>query len=192
MTARTTETMALGGVLIALVLAIAADPLVQLLGGDEYGPAGDVLRIQALVMPFVFLSAGWTPTLLGMGRTRVLMAACAAGLVALLGAGLALIPAHEAHGAAIAAVAGDVTMCAVTYVLLVRVGPGRSISLAAMGRVVLAAVPAVALGALDVGPDLARAALAAVVFLACALLLRAVPQEILDAVRGAAARRPRR
>ena len=128
-TARTTEILAIGGVLIALVLAIAADPLVLLLGGDQYGPAGDVLRIQAFVLPFVFLAAAWTPTLLGMGRAGVLVAASSVGAITLLGAGLVLIPELGAEGAAAAAVAGDVTVCLVTYVLL-RAGGPRSQHLA--------------------------------------------------------------
>lgn len=191
-TARTTEIMAIGGVLIALVLAIAADPLVHLLGGDQYGPAGDVLRIQALVLPFVFLAAAWTPTLLGMGRAGVLVAASSLGALMLLGTGLLLIPELEAEGAALAAVAGDVTVCVVTYVLLVRVGPGRSISLMGLGRIALAAIPAVTIGLVDVVPDAVGAALAATVFVAAAVALRAVPPEILAAARGLAARGRRR
>ena len=64
-----------------------------------------------------------------------------------------------------AAVAGDVTVCVVTYVLLVRVGPGRSISLMGLGRIALAAIPAVAIGLADLVPDVVGAALAAAVFL---------------------------
>ncbi len=130
---RTTEVVALGTLLV-LVLAIAAEPLVVLLGGEEYRPAASVLRIQSLVLVPVFLAAAWTPTLLGMGRVKVLVAASAIGIAILIVAGLVLIPEFEADGAAAAAVAGDAAVCITTYAPARRAGPGRSISLPALLR----------------------------------------------------------
>jgi O-antigen/teichoic acid export membrane protein len=183
-TARTTEAMLLAGIAIALAAVLGARPLILLLGGQEYEPAVPVLQLQAAALVTIFLGAAWNPTLIGMGRVRGLVVATGLGLLAVLVAGLVLIPRHGADGAAAAAVIADVVLCAALYVALRRAGPGRRLPLGTLGRIVLAALPAVAVGALPGVPDLVLAAASVAVFLALALALRAVPPEILAAVRG--------
>ncbi len=190
-TARTTEVMALGGVLIALVLAIAARPIVLALGGASYEDAVPVLQIQSLALITIFLTAAWNPTLLGMGRTRSLVIASGIGVAAVFAAGFALIPPLEAQGAAIAAVAADVVLCGVTYGMLRRAGPGRRLPHGALGRIALAALPAAALALIPGVPPLVLAVAAGALFTGLAVALHVVPPEIVDAAL-ALGRRARR
>ncbi len=111
MTGRIVHILALGGVLTSLLLWTLAEPLVVLLGGEEYRPAAQVLQIQCFAAVTLFVSMGWQPALFGLGRVRsAAVAIPLQALVAVLGAGLLLIPDHGATGAAIAAVAGDVVL----------------------------------------------------------------------------------
>jgi O-antigen/teichoic acid export membrane protein len=183
-TQRTTELLLLGAGLIVLVLVVAARPIIEILGGTEYLPAVEVLRIQAFALITVFLVAAWNPTLLGIGHVRALVVASAIGLAAVLGLGLALIGPLEARGAAIAAVGADAALCLATYVALRRAGPGRELRGGVLGRIVLAALPAAGTALLLGGAaPLLAAALAAAVFVGAALILGAVPGELVDALR---------
>ena len=181
MTGRITQLMALGGVLVALVLWTLAEPLVVLLGGEQFEPAAAALQIQGFAAITIFVIAGWQPALFGLGRVRSSAVAMAVGVVAVLVAGLALIPPYGATGAAAAAVVGDVVLCAAVYIALRRAGPGPWLSVAGVARIAAAAAIAVGAGLI---PGLAhgpRAVLVIGVFTAAALLLRAVPYELVDA-----------
>jgi O-antigen/teichoic acid export membrane protein len=181
---RMTEAVAVGGVLVAIVVFFAAEPIVLALGGEEYEGAVGPLRIQCLAAITIFLAAAWNQTLVGMGLVRVLIVTTSAGLTAVVVAGLVLIPMFESEGAATAAVIADLVLCVATYVALFRAGPGRDLSVARLIRVVVAAVPAVGLGLVPGMSDVVSAVAAGLVFVGAALLLRAVPSELIDAVRG--------
>jgi GT2 family glycosyltransferase/O-antigen/teichoic acid export membrane protein len=185
MTGRITHVMALGGVLIALVLWTLAEPLVVLLGGEEYRPSAPVLQIQCFAAITVFVIAGWQPTLFGLGRVRASAVAIAVGVIAVLAAGLVLIPDHGATGAAIAAVVGDVVLCIAVYVALRRAGPGPWFSGSMSLRLAAAAAVGVAVGLIPGVPDGVRAVAVTAVFAAAVLLLRAVPDELTHAARSA-------
>jgi GT2 family glycosyltransferase/O-antigen/teichoic acid export membrane protein len=192
MTGRITQVMALGGVLVALLLWTLAEPLVVLLGGEEYRPAAPVLQIQCFAAITVFVIAGWQPTLFGLGRVRASAVAIAIGLIAVLTAGVILIPEHGATGAAIAAVVGDVVLCAAVYVALRLSGPGPWFSADLTLRLAAATGVAVAVGLIPGLPDGVRAVGVTAVFAAAVLLMRAVPSELTDAARSAGVWRARR
>jgi O-antigen/teichoic acid export membrane protein len=192
MTGRITQVMALGGVLVALLLWTLAEPLVVLLGGEEYRPAAPVLQIQCFAAITVFVIAGWQPTLFGLGRVRESAVAIAIGTVAVLAAGLILIPEHGATGAAIAAVVGDVVLCTAVYIALRLSGPGPWFSWDLTLRLATAAAVAVAVGLIPGLPDAVRAVGVTAVFAAAVLLLRALPEELTDAARSAGVWRARR
>lgn len=192
MTGRITQVMAFGGVLIALGLWTLAEPLVVLLGGEEYRPAAPVLQIQCFAAITVFVIAGWQPTLFGLGRVRASAVAIGVGLVAVITAGLILIPPHGATGAAIAAVVGDLVLCLAVYIALRLSGPGPWFSGTLTARLAAATAPAVAVGLIPGVPDVVRAVLVTAVFLGAALLLRALPDELTDAARSAGLWRVRR
>jgi GT2 family glycosyltransferase/O-antigen/teichoic acid export membrane protein len=192
MTGRIVHVLALGGVLTALLLWTLAEPLVVLLGGEQYRPAAPVLQIQCFAAITVFVSMGWQSTLFGLGRVRSAALAIAAGLLAVLGTGLLLIPDHGATGAAIAAVVGDVVLCAAAYVALRLAGPGRWFSVGTSLRLATAAGAAVAVGLIPGLPDGVRAVAVTAVFAGVVLLLRAVPEELTEAARSAGPLRLRR
>lgn len=179
--ARMTETLALGGVLLAIVVSFAARPIILLLGGDEYEGAIPVLQLQCLAVVTIFLASAWNQTLVGMGRVRALVVTTGAGLTAVVVAGLALIPPFDAEGAAGAAVIADLVLCIATYVALRRAGPGRELALRRLLLVVVAAIPAVAIGLVPGLPDVLSAAVAGAAFVAAALVLKAVPSELVGA-----------
>jgi O-antigen/teichoic acid export membrane protein len=188
--ARMTETMALGGALVAIVVSFGADPIVVALGGDEYEGAVGVLQIQCLAVVTIFLASAWNQTLVGMGHVRALVVTTGAGLTAVVVAGVALIPSLDAEGAAIAAVIADLVLCVATYIALRRSGPARDLSASRLLRVALAAVPAVGVGLIPGVPDAVSALAAGVVFVVAALALRAVPTELVGAVRDLRGSRP--
>jgi O-antigen/teichoic acid export membrane protein len=183
MTGRITQVMVLAGILVALILWTLAEPLVVLLGGDQYEPAAPVLQIQCFAAITIFVIAGWQPALFGMGRLRSSAVAMAIGVAAVLAAGLALIPPLGAEGAAIAAVIGDVILCGAVYVALRRAGPGPWLPVGGIARVAAAAAVAVGVGLIPGVPDVVRAVAVVAAFVTAALLLRAVPDELLDAAK---------
>ena len=187
-TARMTETMAIGGIVIALLISIGARPLILLVGGESYEPAATVLSIQAIALITIFVASAWSPTLISLGRTRELALVAAIGVAAVVSIGLVLIPKYEAEGAAITAVAADIVLCAATYVALRRAGPGKAVDPVALAKIALAGLVAGALGFVPVVPDVLLAPIAACVFLAIAHALDVIPGELQDGVRAALAR----
>lgn len=182
-TDRTTEAMLLAGVMTALAVAILARPMVLVLGGSAYEPAVPVLQLQAVALVTIFLGAAWNPTLIGMAKVRGLAVATAIGLFTVVVAGVALIPAYDAKGAAAAAVIADVVLCVALYIVLRRAGPGRHLPGRNLARIALAALPAIAIGLIPGVPDLVLAPVSVAVFVAGALALRAVPPELESAAR---------
>jgi O-antigen/teichoic acid export membrane protein len=184
----TTQLFALAGVLLAIVIALAAEPILRILGGPEYVAAAPLLRIQSIAVLTLFVSAAWSPALIGMHKQGSVAAATGIGLVVVIAGGFALIPLWEARGAAWAAAIADVFVVCAAYVLLRRAGPGRELRLAFVPRLVLAAAAALAIVLVPGVPPLADAAIAAAVFVGCAFALRIVPaglSELLPA-RGSA------
>lgn len=190
MTSRTAQAMALTGVLTALLLWTLAGPIVAVFGGPQYAPAAEVLRIQGFAAVTIFLTAAWQPALIGMHRLRSLVVALSAGVVAVVAAGLILIPPFQATGAAVAAVIGDVTLCVAVYVALRRAGPGDWFPAPGALRIAGAAVPAVGVGLIPGLPAAVRAVLVAVVFVGAAVALRAIPSELTDALSAVVGRLP--
>jgi O-antigen/teichoic acid export membrane protein len=188
MTARVADVMMIAGVLIALLLWALATPLIELLGGAQYKPAVPALQIQCFAAVTFFLTAAWQPALLAMNRIRSFSVAMIVGVTALVASALVLIPEFQAKGAAVSAVVGDVALCVSVYVAVRRAGPGEWLDFGTAGRVAVAAAAGVAVGVIPGVPDVVSAAAVAIVYIAVVLALRAVPSEILDALRAAASR----
>jgi O-antigen/teichoic acid export membrane protein len=183
----TTQLFALVGVLIAIVVAIAAEPILRILGGEEYVAAAPLLRIQSIALVTLFVSAAWSPALIGMHKQGSVAAATGVGLVVAIVGGLVLVPPFEARGAAWAAALADLFVVSVAYVVLRRAGPGRELRLAFVPRLVLAAAAALAIVLAPEVPPLVDAVVAAAVFAGAAFALKIVPaglSELLPA-RGA-------
>lgn len=177
------EGAVIGGVLVALVTFRAAEPVMSLLGGSEFGPAGDVLRIQVLALLFIALYQIWTMGLIALEQQRQLILTNALGLLALAVFAAALVPPFGAKGGAIASVLGDAVLACLIYWRL-HLSTGRvTVRPAFLARVALAA--ALALVPLFVPglPDLVAAGLSGLVFLGAGLAIGMVPEEMRAALR---------
>ena len=181
-TQRTTQVLGLLGLLFALVLCIGAEPIITILGGEQYEGAAPVLQIQCIALVTIFITGAWTTTLVSMEHTRPLAWATLVGVVAVSVLGALLIPPYDAIGGAIAAVAGDVIFCSYVFVTLWRAGPGRALGAEPFLRAAAAAAPVVAFALLSPLPELVEALVAAVAFPLLALATGAVPVEIRDRV----------
>jgi O-antigen/teichoic acid export membrane protein len=185
--AHTTKTALLGGALIGLTVLVAAEPIVVLLGGDEFRPAAPVLRLQAPVVLTIFLVYSWSAFLVADGRRRELVACMLTGLAVLFLAGVPLIATLDAEGAALAALAADLVLTAVMFRAVRGVGDGQlgvepGYVVRYLAAVAIAA--GVALAFLAFAPDAVAAAVAAAVFAAVALALRLVPSELMALIPG--------
>jgi O-antigen/teichoic acid export membrane protein len=179
---RMTELGALCGLFIAVVAAVAAEPIIVVLGGAQFRPAAGVLQIQVFALVFVFLTQAWGTTLIAHGEQRKVAITGAIGLVAVLGLGFALVGPYGAKGAAVAALISEALLAGTTLAALRSVGPGRSLRAGLLPRVFGSAAIA-SLALIPVGPAAVRGAIAAALFGGAAMLLGAVPPEVLDAVR---------
>ena len=179
---RMTEVALIAGTFIALLIAIAAEPVIVLLGGEEYRDAAPVLRVQGLSTVTIFLIQAWVTPLVATGEQRRMAIATAFGLVAVTGLGAALIAPLDADGAALAAAIGDALLAGAMYIALRRAGPGRGLRFGFAFRVLLATAIACTPLLLEI-PDAVRAAIAAVLFAAAVALLRLIPSEVRDALR---------
>jgi O-antigen/teichoic acid export membrane protein len=177
------EGAVIAGVLVALVTFRAAEPVMSLLGGSKFGPAGDVLRIQVLALLFIALYQIWTMGLIALDQQRQLILANALGLLALAIFAAALVPSFGAKGGAVASVLGDAVLACLIYWRL-RLSTGRvTVRLAFLARVALAATVALVPLFVPALPDLAAAGLSALVFLGVGFAIGMMPQELRAALR---------
>jgi O-antigen/teichoic acid export membrane protein len=179
---RLLEASLLVGVLLVIVLAIAAEPIVRILGGTAYTPAATVLRIQAFALLGSFVSVIWTTALIAIRRQSALIVVNGLAFACVVALGGALIPWLGAKGAAIAAVSGEGLLAAVALAMLARASHGFMPDLGFLARIAPGALLAAACGFIPAVPVLGQAGIATVVFAAASLVLRAVPPEITDAV----------
>lgn len=179
---RLLEASLLVAIILVIVLAIAAEPIVRILGGSAYTPAATVLRIQAFALLGGFASVVWTTALIAIRRQAVLIVINGLAFACVVALGGALIPWLGAKGAAIAAVSGESLLALVALTMLVRAGRGFVPHLGFLARIAPGALLAAGCGLIPAVPALGRAGLGVLVFLAASLAFRAVPPEITDVV----------
>jgi O-antigen/teichoic acid export membrane protein len=179
---RMTEVSLAAAVVFVLVIYALAPTLIPLLGGHQYAGAAPVLQIQSFALIAVFVGQVWQLGLLSLRRQAALAWANAGALALVLVLGAVFIPLWAARGAAAAAVIGETFLAVVVYVFL-RVGAPAVVPRAGLTpRVVLAALPAFAVVALPLRWEIGLP-VALVVFAVLARLLRAIPFELLHALR---------
>lgn len=186
------EGAVIAGVLVVLVTARAAEPVMAIIGGHAFRPSGDVLRIQVGALLFVALYQIWTVSLVALSRQRELIFTNSAALVGLAVFAVVLIPLFGARGAAAASVLGDALLAALIYWRL-RACMGRVVvRIGFLVRVAAAAAAACVPLILTGLPDFLAAALAGVLFLGVGQLIGMLPGELREALgpRGLLARRP--
>lgn len=175
---RVTEAALLGATVLAVGVAIGAEPVIVILGGEEYREAGPILSIQAFALIGIFLSQAFIVGLLATRLQREIAVTAALCLGSIFVFGLVLIPLWDAAGAAAAGVAADTLLAVITLVALRRTRAGRELRFGFVPRVVAAGLAAGAVALIPGVPALALAALAVVVFVVLAYALGAVPEEI--------------
>jgi O-antigen/teichoic acid export membrane protein len=168
---------------IVLVIVVLAPTLVPLLGGSEYRGAAPVLQIQAFALVAVFLGQVGQLALLSLRRQSALAWANGGALLVVLVLGGIVIPFWDARGAAGVAVVGETVLAVVVFGFLHRVAPQVMPTLGLLPRIAAAAVLAFAVLFLPV-PWEAQLPLSLAVFGAAAYALRAIPFELIDALRG--------
>jgi O-antigen/teichoic acid export membrane protein len=175
------EGAVIGGVLAILVVIPLAEPVMELIGGEAFGPSGDVLRIQVVALMFIALNQIWTASLISIGQQRQLIFANAVGLVGLGVFAAVLVPAFDAEGGAAATVLGDALLAGVIYWRL-HSDLGR-VMVGAPFLARVAAAAAVACVPLVLGlPPLVEAVLAAALFAGVGWSIGMVPKELRDQV----------
>jgi O-antigen/teichoic acid export membrane protein len=172
------EAVLIAGVLVILVTIRAAEPVMTLIGGHAFRPAGDVLRIQVVALLFIALYQLWTAALLALGRQRDLIATNAMALAGVAIFAAILVPAFGARGGAAASVLGDAMLASLIYWRLSRATGSLRVRRGFLLRVAGSAAVAGAVLAIPVLPDLLAAALAGVVFLGVGQLIGMIPGEV--------------
>lgn len=180
---RLTEVALVASGALALATAAFAEPAIRLLFGRDYEGAAPILRIQAWALVPLFAGQVVALALLALRRQRALATANALAVAVVVALGLALTPAFGGEGAAVAAVATEVALLAALVLQLARSERDVVPSLAFAWR------PAAALAA-GIVPllvpglgDWVRAILALAAFVVVAVLVRAMPYEVLEALR---------
>jgi O-antigen/teichoic acid export membrane protein len=169
----------IAGMLVILVTIRAADPVMRVIGGTEFEPAGNVLRIQVIALLFIALYQIWTVALVALGRQRQLILTNALGLLAVAVFAAILVPPLGAKGGAIASVAADIVLAGLIYWRLHTVTGRVSVRAGFLLRVAIAALASGAVLLLPIG-DIPAAIAAALVFIAVGFAIGMVPKELRD------------
>jgi O-antigen/teichoic acid export membrane protein len=179
---RMTE-VALGlGIVFVLGIVALAPVLIPFLGGGQYRGAGPVLQIQVFALIAVFVGQTWQLGLLSLRRQAALAWANGGALLVVVAAGAILIPTAGARGAAVGAVIGEASLAVLVYVALRRASSTVAPAFGLTPRVVAASLPAFGVLLLPVPWEVQLVA-ALAVFTVVAFAVRAVPAELLHALR---------
>lgn len=165
----------------AIGTVIGAPVAIEVLAGDGFGTAVDVLRVQGLAMLASFLLATWGFALISLHLHSTLLFANLTALVVSAALVLSLGADFGAEGAAWATLAGELVLASAYLVGLLRVRPDLRPGLRVVPRVAAAALPAAAIGLS--GLAALPATLAAVALYAVLVLLfGAIPRELTERV----------
>jgi O-antigen/teichoic acid export membrane protein len=179
---RLLETSLVLGTAFAIATVIGAPVAIDVVAGEGFDPAVDVLRVQGVAMLASFLLATWGFALISLHLHRELLYANLAALIVSGALVFVLGSAEGAQGAAWATLAGEAVLAAGYLVALVHGRHELVPSARTVPRVAIAAVGGVAAGLAGL-PALPATVVAVTVFTALALSLRAVPTEMIAWVR---------
>ena len=178
-----TEAAVTASLLLVLVTVVLAEPAILLLGGEQYRDAVPILQVLAFALLGIFLSQVWTLGLISLRRQRDVAVANAIALAFVLVLGVVLIRAYSGIGGAAAAVATEGVLAVLIYGFLARADRAVVPRLGFVPRPLAAGVAGALVALLPLSPWV-TAPLAAVVFIAVAVAIGAVPPEIVPALRG--------
>jgi O-antigen/teichoic acid export membrane protein len=175
----------LGGWLSLLVITVA--PLaISVLGGTDFAGSTSTLQILGIGVAATFLSILFSLTMFALRRYRVLIVINGAIVLLSIGLCAALIPAHGAHGAAIVVVVVELSLAVANGATLFLTNPQLRPSLGLPARAVAAVGIAFAVALAVPTSSLVSAVIGSAVLAVAAVTLRAVPRDLIDAVRSRA------
>jgi O-antigen/teichoic acid export membrane protein len=177
------EVSTIAGAVIALAIALGASFAIDVIGGlPEFEDSVPVLRVLGFALVTSFLVATWSFALLSLRAHGALLVSNAVAAVVALAGTLALEPLFDAMGAALATLAAEAAL-AICYVVALR---RRNAALSPELRVVPKVIAAGALGACAAfvpAHAMVQATLGVAAFGAMLFALRAVPPELIAALR---------
>lgn len=173
----------LAATLIAVALCLAAQPIIDVIGGAEYDGAVPVLQIQAFAIIGAFVAQACMYAAVAMELLTEVMIANAIGLVTVIAIGIPLIDQAQAQGAAVAALIAELVTAIAYLVLVSRASPETRPSLRHAWKPALAGGAAIGAALLSGTPAVAQTFIAIVVSTLIAVATRAVPSEVFDALR---------
>ncbi len=179
--ARVFEGSVIAGGWLAIVIVIGAGFGIDFVAGAKGHPSVAVLRIMGIGVTATFLVAAWGFVLLSLRMYRALLFANASALVLALTLSAILIPTMHARGAAVTTAVLELSLASSYVALLWRRGirpPPRILACFPLALALGLGVGALGLYIQSVGAVIAGS----VVYFAVLLTLRAVPQELLDAL----------
>ena len=179
---RMTEVALALGIVFVLAIVALGPVLIPFIGGDQYRGAAPVLQIQVFALIAVFVGQTWQLGLLSLRRQAALAWANGGALIVVIVAGAVLIPTAGARGAGVAAVIGEASLAVFVYLALRRASAAVAPTLGLTPRVVAASLPAFGVLVLPVPWEVQLVGSLAV-FAAVAFAVRAVPAELLHALR---------
>jgi O-antigen/teichoic acid export membrane protein len=175
------EGAVIAGVLIVVVTIRAAEPLMVIIGGSAFRPAGTVLSIQVAALLFIALYQIWTAGLLAVGRQHELILTNILALTGVTVFAVILIPAFGAEGGAAASVLGDALLASLIYWRFSRAAGRLKMDPRFLLRVAASAAAACAALVIPGLPDLVAAGLAGGIFLGVGQVIGMIPKEVHEA-----------
>lgn len=174
--------LVLGG-LVGLATAVGAPVAIDVIAGRQYGESVPVLRIQGAALTMTFLAVLGGFVLLSLHRYRAVLVVNALGLVTSVTFVVVLGSRHGATGAAWANLAGETLIAGAALWAVMRGGDGVRLGFGTALRVVPALAAGVVAAWLVPGGAVAETVAGVAVATGGMVLLRAVPEELLQAVR---------
>jgi O-antigen/teichoic acid export membrane protein len=181
---RLLETTLMAGCWLALALLVGAPLAIDLVAGEEFEPAVEVLRWQALTLIPGFALASLGYALLSLREHRALLLASLIALLVSLAASLVLVPAHGAVGAAAATLLAELALALGYGALLTRSHPELRPPATSIARVFVALAPALVVGLVAPLPVIALVVLSSAVYFAVLALVGGIPGELWSAFAG--------
>lgn len=168
--------------MIATALFIGARPIIEVLGGTEYLGAVPVLQIQCFALVGSLLAIACLMAAIAMDMRKTIVSANTLALVTVVAIGVPSVLLWGAEGAAAATVVGE-AMLGLGYVWLIgREDKTVQPSLTHTWKGMLATGVAIGVAELSGTGDVIATIIGLIVFTIIALLTRAVPPEVFDAL----------
>jgi len=167
---------------LAVCTVVGAPAAIRLIAGTGFEPSVDILRLQAGALLGAYLVATWGFTLLSLGRYLGILAANSVALVVSAVTTLTLAPELGGRGAALATLLGETSLAVAYGLVLIRARPDLRPSLGILPRAGLASGAAASVLLLPGTGAFVDLVAAVVVYAIAAVVLRAIPREVREAL----------